>query len=713
MKKAFAFLSIICLVALVFVSCNSETKLDDTITVRFKASDSRSLSVSNQNLVSVDSTDLQWYYHGWKISDDKFTTGQSGSDSEDNGSYWTPLETLDQTVEFSQGLWNFKLKALRKTDDAQLYSGETNGDVLLSKANEVNTIQISVSPISSSNGNIVFSGVYIDPENSEEKVSPNKIIIDGSIEITAKNDNNPNGFEIGADGKISLTYSISAGTHTVKVLYESSQEGVVIASEEKTIIVYSGLNTTISGSVEESTTTGKFVVPTLFEKQIKVDETSVSDTTARVNEDVELSNSDLTVTIPADTIITLDSSNSISEDKKTADAKIGVSYVGDSLSEVSKDNNISIQDDEGSVDHYDLCLNVAENNSTLVTVQMKVKPNLAISRVLHNGEEIMDNDTKEEGDEYYEYNTNGTLTLHVYHASPIEIITVKPDIVVTVDGEPMAFYIAGYAEEVNEWNAGTYVNEVNGWDINAEGGPFNAEYVALCHAFWAASNGLGNVETSIVLNTDLETQGKYYSGIFRSDEEGTFTQYGHTAMKYFAEIPDVTLDLNGHTINMDATSSSGSAISVYNANLTIKDSVGGGGISSHCYSTLCHLGNTVITLEGGTFTTDATNGNYHGMAIMSGGDFVENATADGYMPGEIIMHGGTFTFDYMDGKGGTPESPATVKQHYSSYPQRYEGYDENTPVGVFFYLEDGEIPEGYTYIDNGNGTFTVVPATNE
>ncbi len=712
MKKAFAFLSIICLVALVFVSCNSETKLDDTITVRFNASDSRSLSVSNQSLVSVDSTDLKWYYHGWKISDEKFTTGQSGSNSVEDDAYWTSLDTLDQTVEFSQGLWNFKLKALRKTDDAQLYSGETNGNVLLSKANEVNTIQISVSPISSSNGNIVFSGVYIDPNNSEEKVSPNKLIIDGETQITVRSDDNQDGFVV-ADGKINWTYSIPAGTHTVKVLYESTENGVVIASEEKSVIVYSGLNTTISGPVEESTTTGKFVVPTLFEKQIKVDETSVSDNTARVNEDVELSNSDLTVTIPADTIITLDSSNSISSDKKTADAKIGVSYVGDFLSEVSEEKNIELESNEGSVVHYDLCLNVSQENATLVTVQMKVDPNLAISRVLHNGEEIKDKYTKEEGDEYYEYDTNGTLTLYVYHASPIEIITLKQDIVVTIGGVPTVFNVSDYEDEVDAWNAGTYVDEKNGWSINADGVTFNAEYVALCHAFWAASNGLGNVETSIVLNTDLETQGNYYSDIFRSDEEGTFTQYGHTAMKYFAEIPNVTLDLNGHTITMDATSPYGSAISVYNANLTIVDSVGGGGISSHCYSTLCHLGNTVITLEGGTFTTDAINGSYHGMAIMSGGDYVENATADGYMPGQIVLKGGTFTFDYMDGNGGTPESPATVKQHYSNYPQRYEGYDENTPVGVFYYLEDGEIPEGYTYRDNGNGTFTVVPATNE
>lgn len=258
MKKVFAILSIICLVALVFVSCNSETKLDDTITVRFNASDSRSLSVSNQNLVSVDSTELKWYYHGWKMSDEKFTTGQSGSNSVEDETYWTPLETLDQTVEFSQGLWNFKLKALRKSDNAQLYSGATNGNVLLSKANEVNTIKISVSPISSSNGSIVFNGVYIDPKNSGEIVSPNKLIIDGTTLIKVRSVANQDGFVVGTDGKINWIYSISAGTHTVKVLYESSQEGVVIASEEKTIIVYSGLETTISGPVEEATTTGKF-----------------------------------------------------------------------------------------------------------------------------------------------------------------------------------------------------------------------------------------------------------------------------------------------------------------------------------------------------------------------------------------------------------------------------------------------------------------------
>ena len=251
MKKAFAFLSIICLVALVFVSCNSETKLDDTITVRFNASDSRSLSVSNENLVSVDSPDLQWYYHGWKMSDGQFTTGQSGSNTESDEAYWTPLETLDQKVEFSQGLWNFKLKALR-SDGAQLYSGATNGNVLLSKANEVNIIQISVFPfVSGVKGTLMIDSVYIDPKHDgSENVAPNKLLVNG-VEKT---------FTEAADGKsISFTERVEPGTYTVEVKRIGTDPGIVLASASKTVVVYSGLTTTIRGSVEEDTTTGTFV----------------------------------------------------------------------------------------------------------------------------------------------------------------------------------------------------------------------------------------------------------------------------------------------------------------------------------------------------------------------------------------------------------------------------------------------------------------------
>ena len=378
MKKAFAILSIICLVALVFVSCNSETKLDDTITVRFNASDSRSLSVSNQNLVSVDSTDLQWYYHGWKMSDEKFTTGQSGSNSEVDPRYWTPLDTLDQTVEFSQGLWNFKLKALRKSDNAQLYSGATNGNVLLSKANEVNTIKISVSPISSSNGSIVFSGVYIDPKNSEEIVSPNMLIIDRETQITVKSDDNENGFVVGRDGKINWIYSIPAGTHTVKVLYESSQEEVVIASEEKTLIVYSGLNTTISGPVEEATTTGKFD-PLVAGTTSGNVSSAVEDNLALTVENVTpsmVSGKDTTVTVPI----------SVLGENTSATVSVAVKKA----SEISSDNSFEVTQGNAVAASISLTLKAGETSiptfgSNKVTVETYIETGLSGVNVKYNG----------------------------------------------------------------------------------------------------------------------------------------------------------------------------------------------------------------------------------------------------------------------------------------------------------------------------------------
>lgn len=380
MKKAFAFLSIICLVALVFVSCNSETKLDDTITVRFNASDSRSLSVSNQNLVSVDSTELKWYYHGWKMSDEKFTTGQSGSNSVEDETYWTPLETLNQTVEFSQGLWNFKLKAIRKTDNAQLYSGETNGNVLLSKANEVNTIKISVSPISSSNGSIVFNGVYIDPKNSGEIVSPNKLIIDGVTSITVKSANNPDGFVVGTDRKINWTYSISAGTHTVKVLYESSEEEVIIASEEKTIIVYSGLDTTISGPVEEATTTGKFDPLVAGTTSGNVSNADSAGNLALTVENVTpsmVSGNSTTVTVPT----------SVLDGETTASVSVAVKKA----SEISSDNSFEVTQGNDVAASISLTLKaggtaIPNFGSNKVTVETYIETGLSGVNVKYNGD---------------------------------------------------------------------------------------------------------------------------------------------------------------------------------------------------------------------------------------------------------------------------------------------------------------------------------------
>lgn len=252
MKKALGILSVLVLITVMMISCNAEQKLDDTVGVSFNVSSSRELSVANESFVAVDSPDLTWYYHGEKKTDTQFITGQSSSMTEGEDGYWTLIskgnKLATKTVEFSQGQWSFKIKAV-KTDGTQMYYGETNGNVLLTKGN--NTISISVSPfVSGVKGTLVINSVFIDPKDAEsENVAPNKLFVNG-VEKT---------FVVDNGGKsISFTESVDPGTYTVEVKRTGEDSGIVLASASKTVVVYSGLTTTISGSVEEDTTSGKF-----------------------------------------------------------------------------------------------------------------------------------------------------------------------------------------------------------------------------------------------------------------------------------------------------------------------------------------------------------------------------------------------------------------------------------------------------------------------
>lgn len=67
-------------------------------------------------------------------------------------------------------------------------------------------------------------------------------------------------------------------------------------------------------------------------------------------------------------------------------------------------------------------------------------------------------------------------------------------------------------------------------------------------------------------------------------------------------------------------------------------------IWSEIITTVVHLGNTIIKIEGGSILTDSVNNSVHGTGIGKGGDYVENATANGFMPGIIKMTGGTISY---------------------------------------------------------------------
>ena len=255
MKKALGILSVLVLITVMMISCNAEQKLDDTVGVSFNVSSSRELSVANESFVAVDSPDLTWYYHGEKKTDPEFITGQSGTGDD----YWTYISTGNElsatSKEFSQGQWSFEIKAVSTEKGTQVYYGRTNANVLLTKENR--TISISVSPfVEGVNGTLVLSNVYIAPLNSDEKVVPNELYINGEpIDITED-------IIVYVDGgkAISYTGEVAPGTYTVEVKRVGEDTGVVLASASKTVVVYSGLTTTISGSVEEDTTSGRFDV---------------------------------------------------------------------------------------------------------------------------------------------------------------------------------------------------------------------------------------------------------------------------------------------------------------------------------------------------------------------------------------------------------------------------------------------------------------------
>lgn len=89
--------------------------------------------------------------------------------------------------------------------------------------------------------------------------------------------------------------------------------------------------------------------------------------------------------------------------------------------------------------------------------------------------------------------------------------------------------------------------------------------------------------------------------------------------------------------------------------------------------------------------TDCVNNSVHGTGIGKGGDYVENATANGFMPGIIKMAGATISY------------PDAMKEFNSITHDTYlDNYNQN------------DVAEGYIGVfDETTGCITVIPATNE
>lgn len=408
MKKALGILSVLVLITVMLISCNAEQNVNDTVEVSFNVSSSRALTVTNEGFTSVYSEDLTWYYHGEKKTDKEFKTGQSASMDKTSTDYWTRIskgnELAGKQVTFSQGQWYFEVKAIKNDGNenaTQMYYGKTNGNVLLTK--EQRTISISVSPfVSGVEGTLVLNGVYIEPaDGNPSNVAPNKLLINGV----------PKNISI-SEGATSLSYTeqVEPGTYTVEVQRVGKDTGVILASASKTVVVYSGLTTTISGSVEEDTTTGTFVP-----QPIKPEGTE-------------------TVTVPGTgdaVVVFVNVTPSMKADKSTKvtipSAVVSSATSAFTLDIVVKDyksvadNSFNVATDKGVAASISLTMKngntaITEFDSNKVTVETYIETGLSGVKVKYNGTGTTGNLDPDPTDTTYEPVT-GKLTFKTTHFS--------------------------------------------------------------------------------------------------------------------------------------------------------------------------------------------------------------------------------------------------------------------------------------------------------
>ena len=406
MKKVLLGLFVVLLAGALVISCdsNATTVVDETTTVSFSTAMDRSLSSS---VAYMDFADLDWYYQAIPATGAEFTHGATDS--------WTKLNSgLSTTIELSQGIWTFKLQARMRNSEEEVYVGLKSG-VLIKKQSTPISVTINVTPVEGGNGTIKLSGITIKGIEADQIHNANKAVIDGTTVIALD----------GTD----KSETVLAGNHSIVVSYEVN--GILYGSETIAVTVYSGATVTISGFISEDSQSAIFdpkldAPETTFSKVLPVESESISDdkTHATVSHATQIKNKELVVTYPQGTPITGANADSASS---TADAKTGFEYKGDTLSSAAA-GSISITASE-SVAQYKLTLNVdPENTTILVKVEKLIEKNLVITKVLHSGVELATTAAAEGSSprEYYEYDkTSGKLTLYVFHASPIDIITAS------------------------------------------------------------------------------------------------------------------------------------------------------------------------------------------------------------------------------------------------------------------------------------------------
>lgn len=242
-KTLIVLITAVLAISMLFVSCSNEANLDERVSVQFITPHSRSLSAS----VSADPETLVWHYSATKKSLTEFNYGatQDSIVGKDNaGNFYS--------IELSQGLWDFELWAV--ADSVEYYRGNTKG-VLIEKKSDNTPVPISivVSPFGGT-GKLEIKDVVIAKKTTNGFANttyvPNTVSIKKDGNVISQNPSLINGAcEID---------NLNTGSYDITLSYVEGN--INVASAKITVVVYSGRTTTVSGTIEETTSSGQFKV---------------------------------------------------------------------------------------------------------------------------------------------------------------------------------------------------------------------------------------------------------------------------------------------------------------------------------------------------------------------------------------------------------------------------------------------------------------------
>lgn len=475
-SRIIAVLGILILCAGLFVACNSEVSessavdTSKTAYLNFggasKAIDASSIS---QGYEIKPVSDVFWVYKANK-ADHAGTTGDTGDD-------YLPVTTFTAGLNgsvgpFSVGRWTFDLIgyvgcaetegdvpegevaiAVTINNDKKYYYGTIyeahSATITLSESTATAPQAVSVDVVFAGEGTgtvIIDEGFfYWKDDNGGDVEEEGKVLkmhltlrptsgsaIEKYIVLDAaeySNDNIVNGYRYSPKEGQDVAFAIPAGDYETDFAIEkwSTGEGAALEStlsgaSNVTVKVYAKQTLKIDANFLENTFgyvtfLGVTPAPVLIQRLVL----QTSESNGIVSSTQTITNGDLKVTYPEGTV--LKDGTKTSEDGKTSDATTGFVYESTELP-VDPDSQETIDIGTGNSNlKYELTINVAENNTTVLTVKKFIGIGRDVKTVYHNGTEM----NKATGDtpvaETYSYDSaTGILTLYVNHASPIDVV---------------------------------------------------------------------------------------------------------------------------------------------------------------------------------------------------------------------------------------------------------------------------------------------------